>query len=125
MIERESRTSVAAVEPTVVLAPHRLSYNQDHQAAAEAVHTALRPSDAKLRHQPGLMLAYEEAADQWRYEPAAAPNMLVELDQTAIDAKIAAMRLDGSQFHDHPHTRSERTLQRPAVLRGRQGGGAL
>ncbi|GAB3440101.1 PIG-L family deacetylase [Streptomonospora sediminis] len=125
MVERGSPIGVAAVEPTVVLAPHRLSYNQDHQAAAEAVHTALRPSNAQRRHHPGLMLAYEEAADQWRYEPAAAPNMLVELDQGAIDSKIAAMRLYGSQFHDHPHTRSELTLQSLAVLRGMQGGVAF
>ncbi|QBI52029.1 glucosamine-6-phosphate deaminase-like protein [Streptomonospora litoralis] len=125
MIERLSPLSVANVEPTVVLAPHRLSYNQDHQAAAEAVHTALRPSDTRLRHHPRLVLAYEEAADQWRNEPTTAPNLLVELDQAAVDAKIAAMRLYGSQFHDHPHTRSELTLQSLSVLRGMQGGVAF
>ncbi|WP_345558472.1 PIG-L family deacetylase [Streptomonospora halophila] len=125
IIERQSPISVTSVRPTAVLAPHRLSYNQDHQVAAEAVHTALRPSDARRRHHPCLVLSYEEAADQWRQEPAPAPNMLVELDEAAIEAKIAAMRLYGSQFHDHPHTRSELTLQSLAVLRGMQGGVAF
>lgn len=121
-VERNSPLSIASVEPTVVIAPHHLSYNQDHQAAAEAVHTALRPSDIRRRHHPGLVLAYEEAADQWRQEPAGPPNMLVELGQADFDAKIAAMRLYGSQCHDHPHTRSELTLQSLAVLRGMQCG---
>ncbi|MFD0774454.1 PIG-L deacetylase family protein [Streptomonospora algeriensis] len=121
-VERHSPLSIASVEPTVVIAPHQLSYNQDHQAAAEAVHTALRPSDTRRRHHPELVLAYEEAADQWRQEPAGTPNLLVELGQADFDAKITAMRLYGSQCHDHPHTRSELTLQSLAVLRGMQGG---
>ncbi|GAA3729084.1 LmbE family N-acetylglucosaminyl deacetylase [Spinactinospora alkalitolerans] len=125
MIERHSPLSIAELEPTVVIAPHRTSYNQDHQATAEAVHTALRPSDNRLRHHPRLVLAYEEAADQWRYEAAASPNFLVELDEGHVDDKISAMRLYGTQIHEHPHTRSELTLRSLAALRGMQGGVAF
>lgn len=121
-IESHSPISIGAVRPTVVIAPHRTSYNQDHQATAEAVHTALRPSNAGLRHHPRLALAYEEAADQWRYDAAPSPNFLVELDEPHVDAKIAAMRLYGTQTHDHPHTRSELTLRGLATLRGMQAG---
>ncbi|MDA8369699.1 MAG: PIG-L family deacetylase [Nocardiopsaceae bacterium] len=124
-IERNSPLSIADIEPTIVLAPHRTSYNQDHQVTAEAVHTALRPSNTRVRHHPQLVLAYEEAADQWRYEAAAPPNLLVELLEEEVEAKIAAMRLYGTQIHDHPHTRSEPTLRSLAVLRGMQGGVAL
>ncbi|MDA0565897.1 PIG-L family deacetylase [Streptomonospora sp. S1-112] len=124
-IEKASPISIAAVEPTVVLAPHRTSYNQDHQAAAEAVLTALRPSNAGRRHHPGLVLAYEEAADQWRDQAVCAPNALVELTEADVEAKLAGMRLYGSQVHDHPHTRSELTLRSLAVLRGMQGGVAF
>src|SRR5699024_5212280 len=56
LIERESPLSISNLRPTVVIAPHRTSYNHDHQVTAEAVHTALRPSNARLRHHPRLVL---------------------------------------------------------------------
>ncbi|WP_049571047.1 PIG-L deacetylase family protein [Nocardiopsis sp. SBT366] len=125
LIERDSPLSVAALRPTVVLVPHHTSYNQDHQAVAEAVHTALRPSNNGLRHHPRMVLSYEEAADQWRFEPVGSPNLIVELDEQDLEAKLQAMELYGSQSHEHPHTRSELTLRSLAVLRGMQAGVAL
>ncbi|MDS1270056.1 PIG-L family deacetylase [Lipingzhangella sp. LS1_29] len=125
VIERYSSLSVAELEPTIVVAPHRTSYNQDHQVTAEAAHTALRPSNTRLRHHPRLVLSYEEAADQWRYDSCPAPSLLVELSDADLDAKISAMRLYGTQMHQHPHTRSEPTLRSLATLRGMQGGVAL
>ncbi|MBR8740898.1 PIG-L deacetylase family protein [Nocardiopsis sp. MG754419] len=125
LIERDSPLSITRVEPTVVLIPHRTSYNQDHRATAEAVHTALRPSDTRLRHHPRLVLAYEEAADQWRDEPVEPPNLIVELSEEDLLAKLHGMELYGSQSHEHPHTRSELTLRSLAVLRGMQAGVAL
>ncbi|WP_159944768.1 MULTISPECIES: PIG-L deacetylase family protein [unclassified Nocardiopsis] len=125
VIERESPLSVERLRPTVVLVPHRSSYNQDHQATAEAVHTALRPSNTELRHHPGLVLAYEEAADHWRTDALCPPNLVVELDETHLDDKLQGMRLYGSQSHQHPHTRSDLTLRSLAVLRGMQAGVAL
>ncbi|WP_017539713.1 PIG-L deacetylase family protein [Nocardiopsis halophila] len=124
-VERHSPVSIAAVEPTVVIAPHRTSYNQDHQVTAEAVHTALRPSDNRKRHHPAVVLAYEEAADQWRYDAAGSPSLMVGLDEADMEAKLAGMRLYGTQIHEHPHTRSEPTLRSLAVLRGMQAGVAL
>ncbi|MET9796425.1 PIG-L deacetylase family protein [Nocardiopsis alba] len=125
LIERESPISIARLKPTVVLVPHRTSYNQDHQATAEAVHTALRPSDTRLRHHPRLVLAYEEAADQWRAEPVDSPNLIVELEEEDLLAKLHGMELYGSQTHSHPHTRSELTLRSLSVLRGMQAGVCL
>lgn len=124
-IERYSPLSVAELKPSVLIAPHRTSYNQDHQVTAEAAHTALRPSDRTRRHHPRLVLAYEEAADQWRYDAAPATNFHVELEEHHLDDKITAMGLYGTQTHDHPHTRSERTLRSLAVLRGMHVGVAL
>ncbi|MEV2278336.1 PIG-L family deacetylase [Nocardiopsis sp. NPDC049922] len=125
VIEHESPLSVARLRPTVVIAPHHTSYNQDHRAVAEAAHTALRPSNASLRHHPRLVLAYEEAADQWRADAVAPPSLLVELDEGALAAKLDAMATYGSQNHPHPHTRSATTLRALAVLRGMQAGVAL
>src|SRR5690606_39321221 len=51
-IERGSPLSIAKLKPTTVIAPHRTSYNQDHQITAEALHTALRPSNTQRRHHP-------------------------------------------------------------------------
>ncbi len=122
MIEQDSPLSIAKLRPTVVIAPHRTSYNQDHQAVAEAVHTAVRPSNARLRHHPDVVLAYEEAADQWRYDSAPMPSLLVELTEEDLGSKLAALRLYATQVHEHPHTRSEQTIRSLAVLRGMQGG---
>ena len=122
MIEQDSPLSISNLKPTVVIAPHRTSYNQDHQAVAEAAHTAMRPSNARLRHHPNLVLAYEEAADQWRYDSAPTPDLLVQLTEEDMDSKLAALRLYATQIHDHPHTRSELTLRSLAVLRGMQAG---
>lgn len=124
-IERNSPLSIAELRPTVVVATHRTSYNQDHQVTAEVLHTAMRPSDHQARHHPRIVLAYEEAADQWRYDPAPSPNFLVELHERHVDAKVAGMRLYGTQIHEHPHTRSELTLRSLAALRGMQGGTAF
>ncbi|PRX99419.1 PIG-L deacetylase family protein [Allonocardiopsis opalescens] len=121
-IERHSPLAINTIEPTVVIAPHRTSYNQDHQVAAEAALAALRPSNTALKHHPSLVLSYEEAADQWRADAVPPPNLLVELQPHHVDHKIHAMSLYGTQVHDHPHTRSELTLRSLAALRGMQGG---
>lgn len=121
-LERNSPLSIAELRPTTVIAPHRTSYNQDHQVTAEALHTALRPSNTRLRHHPRLVLAYEQAADQWRYDAAPPPNFFVELTEEQVEAKIQAMRLYGTQSHDHPHTRSDLTLRSLAALRGMHAG---
>lgn len=122
MIERDSSLSIAELEPSVVITTHRTSYNQDHQVAAEALHTATRPSNRSARHHPALVLAFEEAADQWRYDAAPTPNLLVDLEERHVAAKIEGMRQYGTQMHDHPHTRSELTLRSLALLRGMQAG---
>jgi N-acetylglucosamine malate deacetylase 1 len=123
--ERGSPVSIAAIEPTIVIGPERGSYNQDHSATAEALHTALRPSDRKSRHHPRAVLAYEQAADQWRLGTAAPPPFLVELEERHVEAKLAAMDLYASQSRTHPHTRSDVTLRALAALRGAQGGAAF
>src|SRR5699024_11081785 len=125
LTHRASPLPTSAPPPTVVLAPHRTSYNQDHQVTAEAVHTALRPSNARLRHHPRLVLAYEEAADQWRAEPVDPPHLIVELDEKELEAKLHGMELYGSQSHEHPHTPSNPTLRSLAVLRGMHAGVAF
>lgn len=122
--ERTSPLSLAAVEPTMVLAPERGSYNQDHQVTAEAVHTALRPSDRASRHQPRAVLAYEQAADQWRLDAVQPPSLLVELDADHVDTKVAAMRLYTTQSRAHPSNRSDVALRALATVRGSQGGTA-
>lgn len=121
-IERDERLGIVALEPTVVLFPHRSSYNQDHQVVNEAAVTALRPMNQALKHHPGLVLAYEEAADQWRAEAVQPPNLFAALTEAQLDTKLTAMEAYGSQAHEHPHTRSVETLRSLATLRGMQNG---
>jgi len=120
-IERDCRLSLEAVEPTVVLLPSPLSYNQDHRAVAEAALTALRPMGTG-RPPVELVAIFEEVADQWTWRADVAPNLFVELDRADVDAKLAAMRAYASQVRPHPHTRSQEALEHMTVVRGAHSG---
>ncbi|MBW3604814.1 MAG: PIG-L family deacetylase, partial [Actinobacteria bacterium] len=121
-LERGSRLSLEAVEPTVVLLPSPLSYNQDHRAVAEAALTALRPMATADREPVEVVAIFEEVADQWTPHPEVAPNLFVSLERHDVDAKLAAMRAYASQVRPHPHTRSLEALENMAVVRGAHSG---
>ncbi|PKV79526.1 LmbE family N-acetylglucosaminyl deacetylase [Nocardia fluminea] len=116
--------ALPVLRPTVVLSPEITSYNQDHAAIARATLTALRPGPDASRWQPPLVLAYEEPADGWSGATVAAAsrNFFVELTADDLDRKIAALKLHGSQWREHPHTRSEDALRGLAAVRGAQSG---
>lgn len=122
VIEDATPLSIARLRPTLIAFPDPTSYNQDHQAVAQAAITALRPSDNHKRHHPSLALAYEQPADQWRMTPTAPTNFYSPLKPHHLDAKITAMDLYASQRREHPHTRSNETLRSLATLRGMQCG---
>jgi LmbE family N-acetylglucosaminyl deacetylase len=121
VIEAGCRLSVRAVEPTVVLLPSPLSYNQDHRAVAEATLTALRPACGE-RTAPTVVAIFEEVADQWTPRGSTPPNLFIDLDATHLDDKITAMRCYASQVRPHPHTRSLEALRTMAVVRGAHSG---
>ncbi|WP_198165380.1 PIG-L deacetylase family protein [Nocardia fusca] len=120
----EHGAALPVLRPTVVVAPEVTSYNQDHRAVGQAVLTALRPGPDRWRHQPRLVLAYEQVADFWSGASTAPHprNFFVELSASDVDRKIAALRLHESQWRDHPHTRSEAALRGLAAVRGAQSG---
>lgn len=126
LLERRlaGRPSIPELEPTVVLAPEITSYNQDHEAITRAVLTALRPGQPARRHQPALVLTYEQVADFWSGAavPAAQRNVFVELTADDVDTKLAALGMYASQSRPHPHTRSEEALSGLAAVRGAQSG---
>lgn len=110
------------LKPSVVFAPDPSSYNQDHQAVAGAVLTALRPGPDAFRHQPAAVMTYEQVADSWSAQPVPARNVFIELTDDDLDGKVAAMALHASQWREHPHNRSEKALRALALLRGTQSG---
>jgi LmbE family N-acetylglucosaminyl deacetylase len=122
MLERDSPLSLTALAPTVVLLPDRTSYNQDHRVTAEAVITALRPGDAAVKHQPSIVLGYEEVADGWTAEPLTPPEFFVELEEQDLDHKLNGLALYASQTREHPSTRSDTALRSLAAVRGAQSG---
>ncbi|HSK91764.1 MAG TPA: PIG-L deacetylase family protein [Euzebyales bacterium] len=122
MLEIDARLSLRAVEPTVVLLPSPLSYNQDHRAVAEAALTALRPLRVEDRRAPQLVALFEEVADQWTPHTSVPPNLFVELEPAHLDAKIEAMACYASQVRAHPHTRSLEALRTMATVRGAHSG---
>lgn len=122
VIERDGPLCLSNVRPTVVLLPEITSYNQDHRAAARATMTVLRPGPSAERHQPSLVLMYEEVADGWSAEAIAPRDFHVGLEPIDLDQKIEGLRRYSSQWRDHPHTRSEQALRALAAVRGVQCG---
>ncbi|MFJ4653827.1 PIG-L deacetylase family protein [Nocardia sp. NPDC088792] len=115
--------SLTTLQPTIVAIPDPRSYNQDHAALGGAAVSALRPGPNTYRHQPELVLVYEEVGDLWNADQLTAPrNFFVELDGADISRKIAGLRVHRSQWRDHPHTRSEEALRGLAAVRGAQSG---
>ncbi|HSK97311.1 MAG TPA: hypothetical protein VK891_11900, partial [Euzebyales bacterium] len=121
VIETGCRLSLRAVEPTVVLLPSPLSYNQDHRAVSEAATTALRPYGGE-HAAPTVVAIFEEVADQWTPGVSPPPNLFVDLDAVHLDDKITAMRAYASQVRPHPHTRSLEALRTMATVRGAHSG---
>ncbi|WP_167490931.1 PIG-L deacetylase family protein [Nocardia terpenica] len=124
LIERgDHSVTLSELRPTVVAIPDPTSYNQDHAAVAAAALTALRPGPGLYRHQPELVLTYEQVGDCWNGQShTSTPTFFVELTPADLDRKIAGLRLHESQWRDHPHTRSETAIRGLAALRGAQTG---
>ncbi|MET8428710.1 PIG-L deacetylase family protein [Nocardia sp. NPDC004860] len=124
LIERgDHPLSLSTLAPTVVAFPDPSSYNQDHAAVGSAVVTVLRPGPNTYRHQPDLVLMYEEVGDSWSKHQFVAPrNYFVELTTDDLDRKIAGLRVHTSQWRERPHTRSETVLRGVAAVRGAQCG---
>lgn len=124
LLERgDHHLTLTALEPTVVAIPDPNSYNQDHAAVGAAAVSALRPGPDTYRHQPDLVLAYEEVGDPWTgHATHPAVNFFVGLTATDLDRKIDGLRLHTSQWRPHPHTRSEEALRGLAAVRGAQSG---
>jgi LmbE family N-acetylglucosaminyl deacetylase len=121
-IDTEGEVSMQTVKPDVVMVPSLESYNQDHRAVGNAALAVLRPSDGRFRHQPSVVLVYEELSDQWTGVATRPPDVFVCLDERHVAKKLSAMKLYESQYRDHPHSRSLRSLESVAILRGAQCG---
>ena len=119
---RDSQLSITGLRPTAIIFTDATSYNQDHQAVARAAVTALRPGPDEFRHQPSLVLTYEEVADGWSGDQVPGRNFFAGVEPDDVDQKIAALRLQASQWREHPHTRSEQALRGLALVRGAQCG---
>ncbi|MEC3915523.1 PIG-L deacetylase family protein [Nocardia sp. CDC160] len=124
LLERgDNPLSLSALRPTLIAIPDPTSYNQDHAATGSAAVSALRPGPDCYRHQPELVLIYEEVGDVWTgSQTAQAHNFFVTLTAEDLDRKIEGLRVHDSQWRDHPHTRSENALRGLAAVRGAQCG---
>ncbi|MEV0968139.1 PIG-L family deacetylase [Microtetraspora glauca] len=125
LLERDSPLSFSEIRPSVVLLPEITSYNQDHKSVAHAGITALRPGPRDERHQPDIVLMYEEVADGWSGESISPRNFYVGIEPIDLDQKIEGLRRYASQWRTHPHTRSEEALRGLAAVRGVQCGQPL
>lgn len=118
LIERTSSVAIEKIRPTIVAFPSEYSYNQDHQIAARATISALRPAERTTKHFVPYVLGYEMAADAWSTTNERMPNFFLPLDKTMLALKLKAMNLYASQVRPSPNMRSIKTIESLARLRG-------
>ena len=121
-IETKSKVSLKKVAPTIIASTQFSDYNQDHRAAAASTIAATRPAPPKLKTFVPLVLGYEFAANSWNVFNPQPLNFYVSLTKEDLDIKIKAMKYYTSQIRSGTHTRSAKTIEYLAKLRGAQIG---
>lgn len=115
---RGSTISIQAIKPSIVAFPSMYSYNQDHQAVAHAVHTALRPAERDTKHFVDTVVAYEMPADGWSLDEQRQPCVYVPMTEDQVARKVQAMELYASQVRPVPNPRAGDILRALCRLRG-------
>lgn len=103
-------------KPDIVCIPFRRSFDQDHRAVSLACITAFRPIPSTLRHQPKIILEYEEPYSWSESEPFK-PNFYFDLS-SVFKQKIALLKCHKTQIRKDPFPRSPQNLERLAGIRG-------
>ncbi len=118
-IEKE----IAAFQPTVVLTHFHGDISRDHQIAASATVTALRPVPERV---PATLLFFEiRSSTGWGFglpDGVFTPNLWVPLDAPAWQAKELALNAYKEELRDWPHPRSREGLLALAKYRGSELG---
>jgi LmbE family N-acetylglucosaminyl deacetylase len=122
MIERGTKISLQKIRPTMILTPQIADYNQDHQAATDAVFSATRPAPDTVKSRQKIVLGYESVPANWSTRPVQNPNFFVELSPADWAAKLKALSLYKSQVRTGNHLRSAENVRNLARIRGAQSG---
>lgn len=110
---------LATVRPDALFTHHRYCTNIDHQYCHEAAVVATRPSPG--HHVP--VLCGEVPSSTGYLRPAQwEPNLYVEIGETDLQAKVAAMEAYEGEARPDPHPRSPEVLRALAKVRGSEGG---
>lgn len=106
------------VVPKTLLVPFLGDIHLDHQLTFLSSMVAARPNRSNY---PRLILAYETLSEtNWNapyLTPNFVPNVFIEIEQW-LPRKLEAMKMYGSQLHEHPHERSLEAVRALALLRG-------
>lgn len=122
-IERGEHISLEAVKPTILAIPSQYDYNQDHRAVNAAAITATRPVPPVFKHLQPVVLEYEFPYSPWTSSMVhPTPNMFVQLDTEALEAKITALRLYASQLKVERGPLSVHGVETLARMRGIESG---
>lgn len=122
-IENGTTISLNKIKPTTIACPQPDDYNQDHRAAAQAVFTATRPVPDDIKPFQNMVIGFESVATaDWTTTTVPNHNFFVELSDTELDAKLAAINLYKSQVRTGAHPRSIQSLKNLAHFRGLQCG---
>lgn len=123
-VARQVERVLAAVRPDVVYTHHAGDLNVDHRCVCEAVLAATRPG---TEHGAGVreVLAFEvPSSTEWAFGLGApfCPDVFVELDRRALEAKLRALARYRREVRLPPHPRSVEHVEALARVRGGAAG---
>jgi N-acetylglucosamine malate deacetylase 1 len=109
---------IRTVQPEMMYIPHRGDIHGDHQAVYQAALVAARPiNDCPVR----TILSYETLSEtEWAAptgDQAFIPTVFVDIGEH-LERKLEAMACYQTQLRPAPHSRSLRTIEALARLRG-------
>jgi len=109
---------VREIQPHTVYTPHWGDLHSDHKAVYWATMVAARPNGTA---RVDRLLCYETLSEtEWGTPPADnafSPNVFVDISDF-LPAKLAAMACYRTQLKEHPNSRSLRSVEALATLRG-------
>jgi LmbE family N-acetylglucosaminyl deacetylase len=118
-IENGKEISLNTIKPTIVAAPARSDYNQDHFVATQAVLAATRPAPNNMKHLSPIVLGYESVQTAgWWDNNSDYQNIFLPMSDKELTRKTKALQLYKTQVREGHHPRSVQSIRNLAYYRG-------
>ena len=125
---QDIEAEIMVSEPDYIFTHHPGDVNTDHHWTSYSCQEAARMFQRGRGYShrlKGLFFMEVQSSTDWHLNPCAdpfTPNYFVEISETGLDHKIAALEVYENVVRPAPHPRSVESLRALPVLRGSQSG---